>query len=390
MLNGRMLDIPEIPEQYSIFPDDYINDIRGWGFDELTIQNEAGKLLTLDIDFGARCSLNCPACFRRNNSVDNIPHELKLNDLMRIVREGMELGLRSVKLLGAGEPLENPGIIELLRFLRDVEVVPVLFTKTSIFGDDDDVSSLFGYHGINTGEDLANELFKCNVSVVLGWNSFDHEVQTRMVGGSPQYIAKRNRTLQILVEAGFSDPNPTRLALGVNPITNANLHEAFDIYKWSRLRNIYAIVTPTMISGRVKGTAWRDITPSSHELIDLYTSIYLFNLETNLMTLDQIEHQGISAYAGGHPCNQTACGLYVTLNGIVLNCPGTEEKIEGNIWNTSLGSIWYNSNNFKKRGIFNTACPAKDSRSIPTELYSAVLEKICEHSPAHHLGYIDA
>jgi MoaA/NifB/PqqE/SkfB family radical SAM enzyme len=371
-----MRTIPDIAVQYEQFPDDYVNDVRGWSLDESTVKANAGRLLTLDIDFGSRCSLNCPFCFRRDNSVDTWMHELQFEDLVRFIEAAKGLGVRSVKLLGAGEPLENPRIIEFLRILRDMDIIPVLFTKTGVIGDDRAVAHLFSYLGISTAEQLACELNRCGASIVVGFNSFDDDVQRRMVGNGAGVIAKRNRGLQVLVDAGFAASNPTRLAIGVNPLTIWNCNEAVEIYKWARLRNIYAVVTPTMISGRAKDRAWEPITPSREQLVRVYTDIYRFNLATNLTPLTRILSEGISAYAGAHPCNQVAAGLYLTLNGVVLSCPGSEENIEGNLWRSSLAEIWRNSSNCKRGGTFNCRCVAKDGKSIPSGLYQQVLENL--------------
>jgi MoaA/NifB/PqqE/SkfB family radical SAM enzyme len=178
------------------------------------------------------------------------------------------------------------------------------------------------------------------------------------------------------VSIGFTSTIPTRLALGINPVTPMNINEAFDIYKWARPRNIYAIVTPTMISGRQKGNTWKKNTPSAEELFRLYANIYKYNISVNLATIDGLRADGISAYAGGHPCNQVAAGLYITLNGVVLSCPGSETNVEGNIWQSSLETIWLNSMNYTRRGTFNCHCIAKDGKSIPSDLYQRVAQEL--------------
>jgi len=368
--------IPSVPIKFDTFPEGYINDIKGWGFSESVIKSNAGKLLTLDIDFGSRCSLNCPICFRKNNSVDNYYRELPFDKLVEIVTEAKKLGLRSVKFLGAGEPLENSKILDFLRILKDLDIIPVIFSKTGIIGDDQTISNLFSEYGIRTSLQLAKELYDCGCSVIIGFNSFDDDIQSQMVGNGHDFIGKRNRSVELLVDAGFNSSNPTRLALGVNPIIKLNYNEAFEIYKWARLRNIYAIITPTMVSGRAKDKIWESNTPTPDELIKLYTDIYRFNIETKLMTLEQIRREGISAYAGGHPCNQVAAGLYITLNGVVLSCPGNESLTEGNIWESPLKEIWANSDNYIRRGAFNCHCIAKDGKSIPTELYDVVMHNL--------------
>ena len=368
--------IPEIPIIYDKFPDNYVNDVNGWAFNEEIVKNNKAKLLTLDIDFGSYCSLNCPTCFRQKNSVDDIPHEMKYDDLVILVTQAKKLGLKSVKFLGAGEPLENRRFLEFMRFLKDLDIIPLIFTKGQVIGNDIAVKQYFGEYGIVNGKGLVQELNRCNASILLNFNSFDDELQAKLVGSDINYIHIRNRALKLLVEEGFNNGNPTRIALINSPITIWNIDEAFEIYKWGRLRNLYTVTTPTMISGKVKNHFWKKISPSEDKLIELYTNIYRFNIETNLQTLEQIEQEGIAAYAGAHPCNQIACGLYVTLNGVVLSCPGLENLIEGNYWDAPLSEIWVNSANYKRSGIFNCECIAKIGKSIPDNLYYNVLLNI--------------
>jgi MoaA/NifB/PqqE/SkfB family radical SAM enzyme len=369
--------IPNIKSIYKDFPDDYINDIRGWGIDKETILKNKGKLLTLDIDFGSYCSLNCPGCFRKNNKVDKVKKELDYTDLVRIILEAKKLGLKQVKFLGAGEPQENSRYLEFIRFLKSENVISMQFTKGQVIGDDSKVKHYFGKYGITTGRELVKELYDNDVSITLGFNSFDDKIQGKMVGKNREFIHVRNRALELLVEAGFNRTNPTRLGLGVNPITNWNIDEAFEIYKWGRLRNMYVVVTPTMISGRVGDDSWKYITPPKQKIIDLYEKINKFNISRNLQKLEFILENGVSAYAGGHVCNQVACGLYLTLNGIILRCPGSDTAIEGNVWENSLTEIWNNSKNKNElSGKYNCRCIAKDGKSIPDDLYQKVENSI--------------
>ena len=367
-----MESIHEIPIKYDRFPAGYVNDVRGWAFDRETITKCSGQLLTLDMDFGSRCSLNCPYCFRRSNSVDVSGRTMSFEDSVNLIDEAKSLGLRSVKFLGAGEPLENPRFLDFLRKLAANDIIPVVFSKTGILGDDRSARALYAKDGISSSLDLAKCLYDLGASVVLGFNAFDAGVQSQMVGNGRDYMAKRDRALLNLVEAGFADGNPTRLALGVNPVTVLNIQEAASVYEWARPRNMYAIVTPTMISGRAKGDAWRLMAPATDSLLELYTRIYNFNISVGLQTPQQLEADGISPYAGGHPCNQVAAGLYVTLSGIVLSCPGSEELVEGNYWERSLEHIWIHSCNQSRVGTFNCGCVAKDGKSIPDRFYDAV------------------
>ncbi|MCA0445333.1 MAG: radical SAM protein [Bacteroidetes bacterium] len=364
--------IPEIPLKFERFPQGYINDINGWAFDKNTIESNKGKLLTLDIDFGDYCSLNCPHCFRYKNTIDNVQHELNIKDLQKLILDAKKLGLQSVKFLGKGEPFENKDFLDFLRFLKSVEVIPLIFTKGHVLGSDAMVTKYFKGYGHITSESLIKELDELNCSIMLGFNSFDDEIQAKMVGRNTDYIHVRNNALKLMVKQGFNNSIPTRIALAINPVTIWNIGECLEMYKWGRLRNIYCIVTPTMISGRAKDKMWVKITPADEKMIELYQKIYEFNIETGLQTIEQIEKEGISAYAGGHPCNQVSTGLYVSLNGIVLSCPGSEENVEGNIWKTDLETIWNHSENIHRTGTFNCGCIAKDGKSIPENFYKQV------------------
>jgi MoaA/NifB/PqqE/SkfB family radical SAM enzyme len=384
--------IPNIPVVYKgIFPKNFVNDVSGWGsFSKQILQDNIGKLLSLDIDFGNVCTLNCPHCFRKNNKVDfGVMKLMDYEKIYEVVKQAKELGLRSVKFLGAGEPFENERFLEFLRNLKKLNIISSIFTKGHVIGDDKKVKKYYSRYGISTGRELIEELKKIDASILLGFNSFDTEIQDKMVGGVKGYTVKRNRALELLVEAGFNKSNPTHLCLAVNPVTNENYDDAFEIYKWGRVRNLYVIVCPTMISGRCAEThVWRKITPSSEKLIDLYTKIYKFNIEKGIQTLKQIKEEGVSSYAGGHPCNQIACGMYLTLTGIVLRCPGDDTTVLGSIWEESLKDIWLKSENYGRSGTFNCGCPPKWGKSIPDNLFTEVIirleKKEKQEKRAHH------
>ncbi|MDR2720304.1 MAG: radical SAM protein [Nitrososphaerota archaeon] len=380
--------IPEISVIYDgdKFPKDFINDVNGWGsYSKEILQKNSEKLLSLDIDFGNKCSLNCPHCFRQNNKVDSGPEKnMTYDNILEVVKQGKELGLKSVKFLGAGEPFENDRFLEFLRELKGLGIVPSIFTKGHVIGDDNLVKKYYySRYGLSTGRELVKELVKVDASILLGFNSFKPNIQDRMVGNIDGYTTKRNLALKLLTDEGLNKNNPTRLCLAVNPITKQNYNEVLSIYTYARVRGIYVIACPTMISGRcAKTTAWKKITPTAEEIIDLYTKIYQFNIEKGIQTLEQIKSEGISAYAGGHPCNQVGCGMYVTLSGIILRCPGDDTTTLGNVWENGhikqgkLKEVWQKSENFARSGTLNCLCPPKDGRSIPESLYTEVLKRL--------------
>ncbi|KKR05841.1 MAG: Radical SAM domain protein [Parcubacteria group bacterium GW2011_GWC2_39_14] len=370
---------PKIPIIYkNKFPKNFVNTPDGWAFSEKVIKANKGKILTLDIDFGNYCSLNCPHCFRRNNKVDFGKNKvMQYSDIVKVIKDAKKLGLRSVKFLGAGEPFEDKRFIEFLRFLHAEKIIPVIFTKGTVIGDDELAKKWNSHYGINNGKQLVNELKKLNATILLGFNSFDTKVQDEMVGGIKGYTLKRNKALELLVRAGFNKTNPTRLCLAMNPITKQNVKVLLEMYKWARTRNLAAIITPTMVAGRcAKEIEWSKITPSKKELVNLYSKIYKWNLEKGISTIEQLKHDGVSAYAGVMGCNEVACGMYVTLTGKVLRCPGDDKTLFGDIWSESLKNIWLKSENYKRAGTFNCGCPPKIGKSIPKSFFLEVMAQL--------------
>ncbi len=70
------------------YPDWYPNSFWGWFFGKGTITQNRGKLLTLDIDFGRKCSLDCPHCFRKDNQADKINgRDLTFDEILKIIQE---------------------------------------------------------------------------------------------------------------------------------------------------------------------------------------------------------------------------------------------------------------------------------------------------------------
>jgi MoaA/NifB/PqqE/SkfB family radical SAM enzyme len=390
--------IPKIPKIIKgKFSEGYVNDVHGWAFSKEKVKETnldgTPKLLTLDIDFGLQCSLNCPHCFRRSVKLDDLKkNAMTYEETINILKQAKELGLESIKFLGAGEPFENKQFLDFLIDLKKLEITPCIFTKGHVIGDDKLVKRYYGHHGITTGKQLAKKLRELDVSILLGFNSFDTKIQNSMVAkdgicGVKNYTPKRNKALKLFVDAGFNKTNPTRLALIAAPITPKNIKDIFEIYKWGRERNLYVVSTPTMVSGRGKEQQQAQNLSYGKEkfeedLIQLYTKINIWNIKKGITTLSKLKEEGVSAYAGCHPCNQASSGMYITLKGLVIRCPGRDDEQSTfceDIRKSNLKKVWQSSENYKRAGTFNNKCPAKDGKTIPSKLYREVLKNVIQY-----------
>lgn len=375
-----LAEMPDIPKVYEgMFPPDYQNKVAYWGFfSRKDIEGNIGNLLMLDIDFGRKCSLACPTCFRRLSFVDDTGEpDLTYDELVSIIEDAAKLyPLQSVKICGAGEPLEDP---EFLRFVKEMDAMNIgvnAFIKGHVIGSDEWTSRVFGgEYGIHHAEELCEELAKYKLSLNLCCQSFKPDVQDAMVGGQG-YSGLRNQAMINLAKAGFNKSNPTRLCLCNAPVTKLNYDEAFDIYVYARERNMYPVIAVSMTSGK-------QLTPDFIEKIDLsyeqklglWVRTYEWNIKHGIQTMEQLRGEGISALPGGHPCNQNAVGIYITANGNVVGCPGFSTP-EGNVRKENIKDIWERSQNRRKAGTFNCGCPPKEGTTIPVTLYGDVMERL--------------
>jgi len=355
-------------------PVGFVNDVRGWSFNRLEVEEAAKKrrLLTLDINMAGKgvCSLGCEHCFL--GKYEGIP----LEELMIYLKDAKLLGLRSVKLIGPGEPLEDRGLLPFLRMLRAMDIIPLIFTKGHVIGDDELSAKKQGMDG----RQLAEELKKLGVSILLGTTSFNPELEDAIVRRQGYHQA-RNEAIIRLIEAGFNDfmpGEPTRLSFVCAPVTPRNIGEAYELYVWARERHIQPVMAPTMIAGKALGNLC-GLLPDGNGLVELYVRINLWAIEHGVTTLEELREQGIAAYAGAAPCNQVAVGMFLKGH-TVLRCPGDDISVQGDLREKSLTEIWEGSENRRVySGQYNNGCPPKEGKSFPERFFEKVMKLVEEH-----------
>ena len=359
------------------------NTVQHWGFftpEEVAKANRTGEILMLDIDFGRRCSLHCPGCFRRQNQVDGVgENDLSYHEILAVLSEAHDHGLRSVKICGAGEPFEDPGLLTLATDLTKMNVGLAIFTKGHVIGDDAWTARVFGGQGIIDGLALCQEIFKLKTSVMLYYSSLSNdELFSRLVGDQLGHHAKHAcLAAERLALAGFNKISPTRLAFVNAPITKESIGDAFEVYRFARERNILPVTAFHMVSGKqVNKKFLLQYDPTDEQKIDLFRLIYRYNIEHGIQAPEQIAPEGISCMPGIHPCNQIAVGLYLTANGNVIRCPGDCDQPLGNIRSESIMAIWNRVRHWPFAGKFNCGCPYKDGLTIPSRVYTNFKEEI--------------
>ncbi|MFH1401000.1 MAG: radical SAM protein [Nanoarchaeota archaeon] len=356
----------------------------------------------IDLQTNYQCGLNCAGCFSQEGIYSDVNNLMRWQDILDVVRDAQQIGLAGVKFLGPGELLQNPDLFDILDALEEIHMPISIFTKGVELGDDDAATMIFGNQGIRSAKDLVQRVYEYDcVRILLGFNSFDPERQDRMVGsynatanyevvdgvftrrGVMHYTAKRNQALINLTRAGFNDPaRGQHLSLIAAPVGLDQGAEVAAMYRWAAERNMPLVIAPTMESGPRALSLLRynsKLDPGHELLIDLMVGVYSTAVENGILSMEQIRHEGISAYPGSSPCNQVANGLYLRLNGRIQICPGRsdEKVIFGNVHHTNIAKLWVKSANYGRGATSNNWCPAKEN-GMPQAIQEIVMERLEE------------
>jgi MoaA/NifB/PqqE/SkfB family radical SAM enzyme len=433
---GKMLEDVElyydalVPAIYSPnrLPEGFI--LKHWSLDNETIQRsminaridgaetKIRPISTIDLEFLSNdivrrakrgevdlvrnypCGLKCPGCFSEESIYGDIKNLMPWQEVMGVVDDAEQIGLKAAKFLGPGELFQNPDLFDILDAFKQRDIVFSIFTKGAELGSDKLARQIYGESGIDSARDLVKRIAEYdNIRILLGFNSFFPERQDKIVGslrttadyqvvdgtfdrrGVVNYTEKRNRALVNLVDAGFNDPRgEQRVTLIAAPAGLDQIDELPSMYKWAALRNMPIIIAPTMESGpkSIGLTNFNQrIDPVHLKLIEMMEAIYTTAIENGILSLEQVKKEGVSAYIGTKPCDQVANGLFVRLNGRVQMCPGRSDSSAtyGNIHQEPLAKIWVNSPNYRLGAISNNWCTAKTS-GMPTVVQEEVMSRL--------------
>jgi MoaA/NifB/PqqE/SkfB family radical SAM enzyme len=359
------------------------------------------KVLTRRAEEKYDCEIGCQHCFECKTMTEN--PLMTTQEVFEMLLEAKKLGLEAVKFLGPGELLHNPKLFEILDFLRTNNIHIGIFTKGLVLGSDEYAQKFFGI----TAKELCAKIAEYeNITILLSLTSADYETENARInsGKVPDLFNIRNKGFENMASMGMNaDPENQRLTLLCTPVLKDNIDEALAIYKWAIERNIPVVLAPTMVSG--KGMDMAEVKDSNfkeEQLTELYVKIYTWLIRERIMTVGQIEEEGVAPYPG-FACNQFISGMMIRKDGRVQACPGNESEkfVYGkNIRSEDMKTAWKRSLGYKLRCklIFEgeltltQPCYAKSEGiktpegelvkkgcgSIPAGFYKRVLEKIKE------------
>lgn len=209
---------------------------------------KSGKLLLeLRIHVEEKCNLRCLYCLSDAPFMSEKKSEkrLSLDEIKKAIGDAKDLGAKTVSITGSGEPLLYKNLKEIIKYVHDLDLSPVLFSNSLILTPE-----------------FADFLYENNACLMLKLNSFKPEINDKLVGfqGAQNIFLERINTL---IKKGFAREN--RLALNCI-ICNDNLTEIPDIFRFCRKNDIIPWIETVTITGRAK----YDLTVEEDKIVKLY------------------------------------------------------------------------------------------------------------------------
>lgn len=298
--------------------------------EEIAEARERNIPLTLDCALPGPCLNDCTYC---GFLYVNDGNKLHQHEILRVFKEFADLGGKSIKILGEGEPLLRKDIFFLLRRIRELNMIPVLFTCGDVLGSEDLAQQIHS----RSCKELVLDLYESGVTIMLKYEkkAQDDIVQRR------GYSILREIALEHLLNFKFNTEFPTRLGFSI-VLTKENYHEVSDVFSFALHNDIYPLVCPLMPIGKMKCHEYlRQHSPDARKIAELSERLSKLCREQGIYNCVSI------SFPGGLPCDISRVGLYMDDVGDIKVCEADDSI--GSIKDCSLFTLWQKCSGVKNK-----------------------------------------
>lgn len=261
-----------------------------------------GKLLSMRVETSLMCNLKCKYCC--NKSGTPLQDEISYEKIIDIINQAKDLGAKSIVVIGGGEPTIYPKFRELIYFVANQGMIPVIFTNTTTMT-----------------KELAKYLYDTNTTVITKLDSLTEGIQDNLVGVKGTYRLIQEG-LSNLIEVGFADVvDDSQLRLGASFVVNKiNMHEVPQIWNYCRENRLFPNIEMMIPNGNAK------------DLDDVYLSKEDWKkLKLSLVDIDRNKYgydwNPYMPHGGG--CMQVYYNMYVTVKGFARPCSSIHADLAG-------------------------------------------------------------
>jgi len=286
--------------------------VLGFTNEEIDLAFKSNQLLSMEVELSSRCNLHCAYCYVGKNLFRE--DELEQEEIFDAISQAKALGARKIIYVGAGEPLLDVKLKDIIHYVNKLGMEHVLFTNGTL---------------INT--EIARLLFENKVVPIIKYSSMKEETFDRLAGCDGAY-ASMTRGLKCLRKAGYPDKQHS---MGVEAIaTNYTINEIPSIWRWARDNDIIPYVE--CVTHKGSAVEHKDLFPDKKVIRELFE---------NLAKIDKDEY-GFTWDAcppiAGFFCKRHLYSCTLNSQGFVQPCVGIDIKM-GNIRTEKLASILKNS-----------------------------------------------
>jgi radical SAM protein with 4Fe4S-binding SPASM domain len=284
----------------------------GFSREEIAACLAREALLSLELEFTRKCNLRCVYCYA--SAGGPLDGELTLDELVCVIEQARQLGVKKIVLLGGGEPFLSPHVKEVIRHIHSLGLSQAVFTNGTLLT-----------------RELCRFLSDHHVTVAVKHNSLRSAIQDALADmvGAHRLIS---RGLRLLMEAGY--PGENRPLCIQSIVCRQNMDEIEGMWIWARERGITPYFEVLTNQGRARQNLNLVLAPGEIQAIF-----------QNLSEIDR-ERFGVrwapKPPIAGFTCRRHLYSCLVNSQGYVQPCTGVDLSV-GNIREKPLATILHGS-----------------------------------------------
>ena len=269
---------------------------------------DLNKLLTLELELSRKCNYNCKYCYTKAGNA--LEQELTLDELCDVVEQARELGVRTIILIGGGEPFLYNHLRTVMEYIYNRNISMIIFTNGSMID-----------------KETADFLYRLNVLPVLKVNGLQAKVVNWLCSNKSAYKNITN-AIKCFEQAGYLEAGRK---IGITTvICKQNYDQILPLWEWARDNNVIPYFERVIPQGRANGfnlsVEREELQSIFNQLKDLDKRKYNMEWENDYMPI------------AGVKCNRHFYSIYINADGQVQPCSGVDINV-GNIRNQSLKDI---------------------------------------------------
>ncbi len=258
------------------------------------------------------CNIACRYC--NGTSGKAPPGEISFEAIKDVILQSKDLGAESVVVIGGGEPTIYPYFRDLMTFINEQLMIPVVITNTTTMD-----------------RDLAQFLFDTNSSIITKLDSLQ-EARQDYLAGVPGTYRRIQEGFENLIAVGFNQGESETLRLGVSFVTTSlTLDETPDIWRFCRDNNMYPNQEILVPRGRAL-TELGEPPPTVSQIHEI---------KKELLEIDEQEYGYswlVHTPLTGSGCLQHMYNVYLTTKGFIRPCADVDVELF-NIKDMKIGEI---------------------------------------------------